>query len=367
MPRLARLPLLALGMIALLAGMWAGLLRLGWAWPTPRETFGLAHGPLMIGGFLGTLIGLERAVALGRGWAYTAPLCSALAVLAMLLAAPHWVAPMLATAASAVLIGVFATVMLHQTTFFIVTMGLGAVSWLIGNAIWLAGGEIPVAVSWWLGFPVLTIAGERLELSRMRRLTPAGQAVFVVVITVLSSGFVAGGITTDAGGRITGAGLLGLSAWFAHNDIARRTIRHTGLPRFTAACLLSGYVWLALGGALAIAYGSVVAGPHYDAVLHALLLGFVFTMIFGHAPIIFPAVLGLAVPFRSLFYAHLIVLHVSVAVRIFGGVAGVVHVRQWGGVLNALAVVFFLVNTVGSLLRERRLAIVRRAATLARA
>ena len=73
-----RFPLMALGMLALLTGMWAGLLRLGWNWPTPRPTFGLAHGPLMISGFLGTLIGVERAVALGRSWAFAAPALTAL-------------------------------------------------------------------------------------------------------------------------------------------------------------------------------------------------------------------------------------------------------------------------------------------------
>ena len=41
------------------------------------------HGPLMVGGFLGTVIGLERAVALGRGWAYVAPLATALGAVAL--------------------------------------------------------------------------------------------------------------------------------------------------------------------------------------------------------------------------------------------------------------------------------------------
>ena len=59
-----RLPLLAMGMIALLTGLWAGLLRLGWDLPLLRPTFPALHGPLMVSGFLGTLIGLERAVAL---------------------------------------------------------------------------------------------------------------------------------------------------------------------------------------------------------------------------------------------------------------------------------------------------------------
>jgi len=84
----ARFPLMAMGMLALLTGMWAGLLRRGWNVPIPRPTLVLAHGPFMISGFLGTLIGFERAVALGRQWAFAAPLCSALGAVALFTGAP---------------------------------------------------------------------------------------------------------------------------------------------------------------------------------------------------------------------------------------------------------------------------------------
>lgn len=67
----ARFPLMALGMLALLAGVWAGLLRLGWGLPLLRHTLPTAHGPLMVPGFLGTLISLERAVALGLSRCFT--------------------------------------------------------------------------------------------------------------------------------------------------------------------------------------------------------------------------------------------------------------------------------------------------------
>jgi hypothetical protein len=177
---------------------------------------------------------------------------------------------------------------------------------------------------------------------------------------VLLLGFAAGGIAVDSGARLTGLGLLGLSVWLTRNDIARRTVRQTGLPRFTAACLLSGYVWLAVGGVLAMAYGGEIAGARYDAVLHAVLLGFVFAMIFGHAPIIFPAVLGLPVPFRPVFYGHLALLHLSVALRLLGDALAVVPMRQWGGVLNAAAILLFLANTAAAVAAHHRRA---RAAT----
>jgi hypothetical protein len=64
-----RLPLLLLGFASLALGIAGGLVRLGASIPAPAGAIAL-HGPLLVSGFLGTVIGLERAVALGRaGWA----------------------------------------------------------------------------------------------------------------------------------------------------------------------------------------------------------------------------------------------------------------------------------------------------------
>jgi hypothetical protein len=104
---------------------------------------------------------------------------------------------------------------------------------------------------------------------------------------------------------------------------------------------------------MALLFGGVAAGPFYDALLHALFLGFVFAMIFGHAPIIFPAVLGLPVPFRSTFYVPLVLLHLTLLLRIGGDLISWSGGRQWGGLLNILAVLAFLANTALSVLAAR--------------
>ncbi len=340
-----RFPLMAAGMIALLMGLWAGLLRLGWALPAPRPPFAAVHGPLMVCGFLGTLIGVERAVALGRPWAYAAPLLSGLGALAFVVGLPAVVAPALMAGGSLGLVVIFAVLIRAQPELFTVTMGLGAVTWLIGNILWLGGFPVFRVVSCWLGFPVLTIAGERVELSRLLQPSRASRWIFLAVITVFAAGLTLGGVSSDRGARVTGVALMALTAWLLRHDVARRTVRQTGLPRFTAVCLLSGYVWLGVGGLLAFIVGGQIAGLEYDAVLHAVFLGFVFAMIFGHAPIIFPAVLGLPVPFRSIFYAHLAMLHLSVLLRLCGDLMHDLPARQWGGLLNAVAVLFFLANT----------------------
>ena len=74
---LARLPLLVLGFVSLATGVGAGLARLGVSVPDVAAAAAASHGPLMVGGFFGVVISLERAVAIGRPWAYLAPLLAA--------------------------------------------------------------------------------------------------------------------------------------------------------------------------------------------------------------------------------------------------------------------------------------------------
>src|SRR5690606_36486974 len=84
----ARFPALALAMLALLSAGWYGFVRLGWQIAIPRPEILAVHGPLMVSGFLGTLIAVERAVAMGRRVVYAVPLLTGLGALALLLGLP---------------------------------------------------------------------------------------------------------------------------------------------------------------------------------------------------------------------------------------------------------------------------------------
>jgi len=340
-----RLPLLLLAIVALVAGVAGGLQRLGWSVPVAGG-FALDHGPLMIAGFLGTLITLERAIALARPWAFVAPVLSGLGALALLAGIPHPLPPLLASAASLLLVVECGLIVAAQAAWFFATMAAGAGCWLIGNLAWLRGQPIPVVVSWWVAFLVLTIAGERLELSRVVQVPRAARSAFVGIAVTLLAGLVLGGLAFPAGARVVGFAFLGFSVWFGRYDVARRTVHQRGLTRFMAVCLLSGYVWLGVAGLLALHAGAMAGGFTYDAVLHAVLVGFVFAMIFGHAPVIFPAVLGIAIPFSPTFYGHLGLLHASLIARILGDLWYVQPLRSWGSLFNALAVLLFFANTV---------------------
>lgn len=350
-PRLLFLP----AALALLIAAWAGLIRIGWLLPpfTSAE-----HGPLMVSGFLGTLISLERAVALGatskRGrLAYGAPLLSALGTLGLILGLPRDLSVGLITAGSVGMVIVFLVIVRRQFALYTVSMALGAVCWLVGNLLWLSGQPMFYLVEWWVAFLVLTIAGERLELSRIMRAPRSSHVLFVAIVLAYLAGLVL--YTAKIGGAeaFIGAALIALGLWLFRYDLARRTVKQRGLTRFIAAALLLGYFWLIVGGLLRLAYGVQYAGPYYDAVLHSVLIGFVFSMIFGHAPIILPAVLNVTVVYRPAMYAALFLLHGALALRVLGDITLNQPVRAWGGMLNVVAILLYLGLVLYGALRHR--------------
>jgi hypothetical protein len=326
-----RFPLLALGLASLFTGVWAGLLRFGWSLPSGRANLIELHGPLMVFGFLGTVISLERAVALRRAWGYLAPAGALVGTALLFAGVRQGVGELILLLAGCVLAALFIVIVRKHATASAATLLLATLLWVTGDALWLHGEPLVRVVPWWAGFLVLTIVGERLELAALARLTRNGRAIFA---------------DTDTGIRIGGAALIGYMLWLARFDIARRTVRRPGLPRFVALALLPGYVWLGVGGSLWLRYGGALAGPAHDAELHAIFLGFVFSMIFGHAPVIFPGVLGIAIPFRRVFYAHLALLHAGLALRIGGDLADSFQPARWGAMLNAIAIALFLATTI---------------------
>ncbi|HYR05715.1 MAG TPA: hypothetical protein VEP71_03450 [Gallionella sp.] len=346
-----RLPLLILGFVSLASGVLAGLARLGWGVPLPSAQLVQLHGPLMVCGFLGTVIGLERAVALGRRWAYAGPLLTGLGGVAILLGFPVSLGASSMALGSAVLLTGTTLIMLRQRELFMVTMALGAASWLAGNLLWLTGTGISGVVALWINFLVLTIAGERLELSRFLPPSPRAKQIFAAILAVLLTGGFLG--AAGSGIAIYGIGLLGLALWLLRQDVARRTVKERGLTRFIAVCLLSGYAWLAAGSLALLAAGSLT-GAAYDAVLHAILLGFVFSMVFGHAPIIFPAVVKVRMPYHWTFYLPLLALHASLLMRLAGDGLMQPELLRLGGLLNAVALVLFILSTISSVIRGFR-------------
>jgi hypothetical protein len=336
-----RILLLLLALLTLASGTWAGLTRLGWHWPTIQPTLPLNHGPLMVPGFFGALIALERAVAIKKTWAYAASLACGIGGLLLAFGYLGFAGPLLLTLGSVMLVFVFIYVLQKHRAGYLILMALGAAALLVGNLLWLSGWQVYQFVLWWEGFLILTIASERMELGRMIRLSPSSQAIFSIAILVYITGLVVLLMNWSLGIRISSAGLILLALWLLRYDIARRTVKQSGLTRFIAVCLLSGYVWLIVSGIIGLVYGGVPAGPIYDAMLHSIFLGFVFSMIFGHAPIIFPAILKFDIQYKPIFYLPLILLHLSLFLRITGDLLGFMVLRLWGGLFNVLVVILY--------------------------
>lgn len=354
-----RVPIFATAAVSLLAALWGGLLLLGFPVPTVTGTTASSHGPLMVLGFLGTVIALERAVALSRPWGFLAPAAAGLGGVALVLDLAL-VGRLLLCAASIVLVVVYVVVNRVQPAIHLRVMAVGAVCWYLATVLWLAGWTVPRLVPWLAGFLVFTIAGERLELARVGLLRPASVRQFRVAAVVLLVGLVLTTLPTLAvvGTRAAGAGMLGLALWGAANDVARRTVRIAGVTRFMAVCLLAGYAWLGVAGTLWLVVGDLGSSlAVYDAALHAVFLGFVMSMIFGHAPVIVPAVLRVRLPFHPSFYLHLGLLHVALAIRVIAGDAfGVTGLWRAGGVATEVAVVLFLAASAVAVVRARRAA-----------
>jgi hypothetical protein len=340
-PSKLRFPIIFVVLFTLLAAIWAGWLRIGWVWPPLLSFLPALHGPLMAVGFLGTLIALERAVAIGKLWSYAAPLLMAAGTLIILFFGSVQAGIGLIVLGSVGVTAVSLFMVRYHPALHNITIALGAVCLLVGNSLWLAGWPIFRIAFWWVGFLVLIIVGERLELSRIRRLNRTSYVLFGTAVGLFLAGLVLSLFVYKPGIRLASLGLVAQALWLLHYDIVRLTIRRTGLTRYIAVNLLIGYIWLLVGGLLGMFLQQLVAGPYYDAWLHTIFLGFVFGMIFAHSLIIFPGVAGVIVPFRPAFYGPTVLLQAALILRITGDLTLMPVVRRWGGLLDGIAILWF--------------------------
>lgn len=339
-----RLIPLAAGAGALLTGLWVGLARLGLALPGGTPALAEFHGALMISGFLGTLISLERAVALGPWWAYTAPVLSAAGAAALMAVSPAFAGGAFLLAGAALTVN-SSVVVARQPALFTVILAVAAACWTGGTFLWIEGAATADVTGWWLAFLVLTVAAERLELSRLLSPPRVSQLTFALAAALIVIGAARGEFTGEAA-PFSGVGLLSSTAWLVRHDVALRTIRLSGQPRFTAACLLAGYFWLAVAGLLLLVAPPGTMAFSYDAAVHAITIGFILSMIFGHAPIILPAVTGLRIRYSAAAYAPLVLLHISVSLRIASDLFERIEMRAISGPATIVALAGYAATLV---------------------
>jgi hypothetical protein len=343
--RAARVALLALAGMTLVAGLLGGVGRLG---PMPAPPMALAqHGAIMIAGFLGTVIALERAVALASPWAYAAPLAAVAGALAMLLgfdaaARALWIAAGIAFVAAS------GAIVMRQRAPHTILLLIAAGAAALGNTLFAMHGTAAIVLPWWLSFLVLTIAAERLEMTRLMKRPPHAASLLYAAMGLL---IVAALVSTwrPEGALPFGIALVAIAAWLLAYDLARRTLHTSGFSRFAAVGLLSGYAWLAIGG---IAW---CISPFFDLddlSLHALTLGFVFSMIFAHAPLIVPVVARVRMANTPAFYAPLALLHLSLIWRALAPLLGGTQLYV-AAILNAASIAIFIAVLLTAIARGR--------------
>ena len=329
------LPFIALSLII---GIWTGWIRLGWSFPLAQNMGD--HGALMAGGFIGTLICLERTVSYKNRLALIIPLINALSIVFFLLKLPH-IAFWFLLAGSIGLSLIYLKLYFEFNETYILIMMAGSFCYLIGNTFLIKTSFYPLSAMWWIAFLYFTILGERLELSKYLQIKTIHKIILIVLLAVYIIGILIP--FYSSGGYVTAVSFIGSAVWLFKYDMAKKSLQREGQHFYSGVVLLAGYVWLVITG-LFMAYGAY-SGLLYDAAIHSFFLGFVFSMIFAHAPIILPGVLKLQINvFNRFLYLWFFLLQISLLMRILNPFILSSDLKLISGLLNGIAILGFLVN-----------------------
>ena len=364
LPR-SRMALLVGAGLAALLGLVAALIRADLIHPSGRVPLADLHGGLMVYGFLGAAIGLERAVAYRSGgsgkpaWGFLAPALGLLGSLLCLLsllasscgAAPAWVKVELIggipwTLSMLVLTAIYSAIWRRQPSAEVIIQVLGSLVGLVGAAGWVAGLDAAVLAPTWLFFLVLTIVGERVELARAVfsdvRLESGILGLSLLAVLMLP---------VQAMAPSVGYPLLGLSLGLlllvmASHDVAKGTFRHGGLPGFMGTCMLSAYAW-GLLAALIWMVAPLDSSTYWgDMALHALAVGFIMTMVIAHVCMIVPSVIRRPLPFHPLLWGAWALMQVGLLIRLLGAIRLYTPLWKAGNLLNVLGILSMMLTVV---------------------
>lgn len=337
-----------LAVVNLLAGLWAGLIRIGWNLPV--APMAVHHGAIMVGGFLATLIALEKAIPLKRNLLLVIPLISALSLVMIL---PGY----FQTGLVFLLVGSIGLFSIQAYYWYkyprdlsVALMVMGACCLVVGNAMLIQKQFYPSAFPWWMGFLLLTITGERLELSKFLPVSKYNK-YFLLSFLFL---FIVGIIIPfhGAGKYFSGAALICISVWMLKHDVISIGLKKDGLTRFSSTALLLANVWLFIEGALMIALPDSMFS--YDILVHSFFIGYAFAMIFAHGPIILPGVLGITLkPYHPILYAWLFLVQGSLLLRVFSDAISNLEARELSGIFLALGIILYFITLVVLVIRSR--------------
>lgn len=326
--------------LSLVAGIWTGLQRTGMQIPFTEATG--EHGAFMVCSFLATLIILERAVVTEKKAVLLIPLINGLSVL-FFLTGQYKIGYWLVFTGSIGLFGILIYLTLKFKEFYYIIMVLGSISLIAGNFLLIIHSTYVYSIMLWFSFFLLTIVAERLELSKYLPISETKKNILLVfLILILLSGVLP---YHSYAKYITALSLVFVAVWLLTYDMALKAVRKKGIFRYNAILLLTGYIWLLVTVFFMIFFDEFTNS--YDIMLHSFFLGFVFSMIFAHAPVIFPALMRSSLKlYHPALYLWYGLLHSSLILRITGDLMTNQFLRQRASELNGIAILGFFITII---------------------
>jgi hypothetical protein len=346
--RIGRLPFVLLAMLSLIAGLLAGLQRIGWI--LPLSGVSPNHGAIMVGGFLGTLIILEKIIPLKRNILYVVPIVSGTSVVLFFIGEPVYSIFSLVLASTGLSI-IFFIYWIREKSAIYFLMLAGAICWLTGNILLIIHNFYPISLPWWMAFVLLIITAERMELMKFLPVSKNQTLIFMGLLFA----FVIGCLISfhGIGNYFASFSLVGSSIWLMRHDVVGLNLKKTDLPRYVGVALLSGFFALLLSGIFLPIITEQPLG--YDILVHSFFIGFVFSMIFAHGPIILPGVLGLSLkPYHPIFFIWLALLHTSWITRAIADITLDMQLKKYSGLISAIAIIGYFLSLAVITIRNHR-------------
>lgn len=304
--------------IFLILGLFTGLSRFG----LMNFPLSFHHGMLMLNGFAGGVIAVERMLSNQNDRWFLIGLILLICGLALYLLGYDF--GLLLVAANIAILFLKETLVLSEKKSLNgVYQLIGLLSWFIGNLKFYQNGFYPAAVPFWIVFILMMIVGTRL--SKMEKEDLMSLVFSLTAFFSFWLGF------HGYGQAIYGIGLIALSIRLCYLEIRNGSKHLVGL--------VSAYFWLLLTGISSLVSDHILYS--YDLVLHAFFLGFFFSMIFINAPDALLKKLGLN---RLNTYPNFWVLFLSlglIARLIVGDLFHVQEARNMGGILNLLTILLY--------------------------
>ena len=334
--------LLPLVLVGLVVGISGGWLRLG-SLTIPLASAATNHGLVMVGGFLGTLISIERAMVMKKKAWLLIPLLTGSSIFPFVFGKTE-IGLVFLMAGSLGLSVIMHLQTLKHTKFHTALLYGGSASWFVGNFLAWQTGLIASGSTWWIGFLLFTIVGERLELSQFLPVPFWSTNALKSLLALFTLGLIIPFHTW--GNEIMGISALLISVWLLTFDMAKVAARKTDQFRYIGVGLRVGYIWLGLHGMILL--GLENHALYYDLMLHTFFLGFTFSMIWAHAPIIFPTIFGIReTPYHPILWITWTAFQVTLSGRILASLLDAMDLRKIFGVANGYLILIQFILMAG--------------------